>query len=249
MTMDRKTLNHHLEQVHNKTMLSANLKELVYGGIDGIVTTFAVVAGFAGATQISGDAQDAVMPVTIVLIFGLANLFADGFSMGVGDFLSGRAEKKLYNMERAKEEREIKESVDFEYDETILILKENGFSEDEAYKIADIYKTNPTFWVDFMMRYELEMSHPEESPVKSAVITFISFLVFGSIPLLPYIFNMTAFATQFVIASVFTAIALGLLGFIRARFTKEHTLLSMAEIMGLGMFAAFIAYFVGTLFV
>jgi VIT1/CCC1 family predicted Fe2+/Mn2+ transporter len=72
--------------------------------------------------------------------------------------------------------------------------------------------------------------------------------VFGSIPLLPYIFDINIFITQFITASIFTALALALLGFIRSRFTKEHVFLSIAEVVGLGMFAAFIAYFVGTLF-
>lgn len=247
--MDKAELDEHLTQDHKKTLFSENLKELVYGGIDGIITTFAVVAGFTGATMVAGDNPEVVIPVTIVLIFGLANLFADGFSMGVGDFLSSRAEKKLFDKERAKEIDWIKTREDFEYDETVLLLKENGFDEEKAHALANIYKTNPEFWANFMMRYELNMTQPEDAPVRSALITFVSFITFGAIPLLPYIFDMTIFYNQFVAASIFTALALALLGFIRSRFTKECTLLSMAEIVGLGMFAAFIAYFVGTLFV
>jgi VIT1/CCC1 family predicted Fe2+/Mn2+ transporter len=248
MAIDRPTFDHHLSNVHNQTVFSANLKELVYGGIDGTITTFAVVAGFAGATLI-GEDGNSVIPITIVLIFGLANLFADGFSMGVGDFLSSRAEKKLFEKEWAKESLAIKEDEKYEYDETILLLQENGFKKKEAIALTDIYKKNPDFWTDFMMRYELDMAHPEESPTRGALITFVSFLVFGAIPLLPYIFNMTNILSQFVIASIFTALALSILGLIRAQFTKEPILLSMIEIVGLGMFAAFIAYFVGTLFV
>ncbi len=248
MTIDRNTFEEHLLEMHNQTFISANLKELVYGGIDGIITTFAVVAGFTGATMTSGNGESAIIPVTIVLIFGLANLFADGFSMGVGDFLSSRAEKKLFEREWNKENDAIKNNEQFEYDETVLLLKENGFKKDDAIALTNIYKKNPKFWADFMMRYELEMARPEKSPVKGAMVTFISFLVFGSIPLLPYIFDITVFTTKFITASIFTAFALALLGFVRSRFTKEHIFLSMAEVVGLGMFAAFIAYFVGTLF-
>ncbi|MEN8251994.1 MAG: VIT1/CCC1 transporter family protein [Patescibacteria group bacterium] len=245
--MDRKIMDDHLKEAHNQTMLSENLKELVYGGIDGIITTFAVVAGFTGAMA-SQDAN-VVIPVTVVLIFGLANLFADGFSMGVGDFLSSRAEKKLFEKEKQKESKEIIENEEFEYDETVLILRENGFSDEDANALADIYKKNPEFWADFMMRYELEMAHPEESPVRGAIITFTSFLVFGAIPLLPYIFEFTSSGKRFVVASIFTLFALALLGFIRAKFTREKYIFSVLEIVGLGMTAAFIAYFVGTLFV
>jgi VIT1/CCC1 family predicted Fe2+/Mn2+ transporter len=58
------------------------LAEVIYGANDGIVTTFAVVAGVAGA---------ALSP-SIVLVLGLANLFADGFSMGMSNYLSRRSE-------------------------------------------------------------------------------------------------------------------------------------------------------------
>ncbi|XLQ19951.1 MAG: VIT1/CCC1 transporter family protein [Candidatus Moraniibacteriota bacterium] len=244
--MDREILNNHLKQVHNQTIFSANLKELVYGGIDGIITTFAVVAGFTGASMTSDESI--TIPVTVVLVFGLANLFADGFSMGVGDFLSSRAEKKLFEKEWKKEYKEIKETEKFEYDETVLILTENGFTKEDAVALADIYKRNPEFWADFMMRYELNMAHPEDSPVKAASITFISFIMFGAVPLLPYMFDIPSFDGRFATASIFAAIALGVLGIIRARFTKECVIISVLEIVGLGMTAAFIAYFVGTLF-
>lgn len=248
--MKEKTiLQQHLEQDHQQTMLSGYLKEIVYGGIDGIVTTFAVVAGFTGATAVMGGENTAgIIPVTIVLIFGLANLFADGFSMGVGDYLSSRAEKKLFEKEQLKEHNEIKNNEEFEFEETVEILQGHGFSQKDAQDLTKIYARNQDFWVDFMMRYELDMAQPSESPVIGAVITFISFLFFGTIPLLPYIFTITAIGQQFAIASSFTAAALGLLGIIRARFTRESVFLSIVEIVGLGMFAAFIAYFVGTLF-
>lgn len=248
--MDEETLQYHLKHVHKQTALSENLKELVYGGIDGIITTFAVVAGFTGATMMatSQNENGMVISVSVVLIFGLANLFADGFSMGVGDFLSSRAEKKLFDKELRKEVSAIKDDEKFEYDETIFILMENGFTKDDAHTITNIYKKNPKFWAEFMMRYELNMTHPDNSPVRSAVITFIAFIVFGAIPLLPYIFEISSFDGQFMMAAIFAALALVLLGFIRAKFTKESIITSMSEIVGLGMAAAFIAYFVGTLF-
>ncbi|MEL6741600.1 MAG: VIT1/CCC1 transporter family protein [Planctomycetota bacterium] len=61
------------------------LKDFVYGAIDGTVTTFAVVAGVAGAS----------LSVRIVMILGLANLLADGFSMAVSNYLGTRAEEDL----------------------------------------------------------------------------------------------------------------------------------------------------------
>ncbi len=62
------------------------LSEFVYGGIDGAVTTFAVVAGSIGASLSSG----------IILILGFANLFADGFSMAVSNYLAVKSRTELY---------------------------------------------------------------------------------------------------------------------------------------------------------
>ncbi|MDZ7786483.1 MAG: VIT1/CCC1 transporter family protein [Candidatus Saccharibacteria bacterium] len=61
------------------------LSEFVYGGIDGVVTTFAVVAGATGAR----------FDVTVILVLGFSNLIADGFSMGVGSYLSTKSEREL----------------------------------------------------------------------------------------------------------------------------------------------------------
>jgi VIT1/CCC1 family predicted Fe2+/Mn2+ transporter len=87
--------------------LTEYFKEVIYGGIDGIVTTFAVVAGFSGAA-LSTDTTTQ-LTFMVVLLFGLANLFADAASMGLGNFLSVRSEKDLYNVTRAREERRIRE--------------------------------------------------------------------------------------------------------------------------------------------
>ena len=63
------------------------IAEIIYGANDGIVTTFAVVSGVAGAA----------LDPTIVLILGLANLLADGFSMGMSNFLSRRSERDYHS--------------------------------------------------------------------------------------------------------------------------------------------------------
>lgn len=68
-----------------KRHLEDYLSEFVYGGIDGAVTTFAVVAGATGAKF---DTQ-------VILVLGFANLIADGFSMSVGSYLSKKSEHEV----------------------------------------------------------------------------------------------------------------------------------------------------------
>lgn len=234
----------HLKKEHRASPLQTYLKEIVYGGNDGIVTTFAVVAGFAGANL----AVTSPLGFLTVLIFGFANLFADGLSMGLGNFLSLRAEQDVYKAEEAKERHEIRTNPKMEREETIDILEEYGFTKDQAKKLTDIYATNEKYWVSFMMNYELEMANPQgENPFYTGLATFLSFMVFGFIPLTPYLLQLPA-ASAFSSSVIATTAALLLLGLLRWRVTGEGLIRSVAEIMVVGGTAAFIAYFVGTLF-
>src|SRR3989338_3311388 len=112
-------LEEHLRKEHKRTPFSQYLREIVYGGNDGIVTTFAVVAGFAGAQK---DPASSAVPVISVLLFGLANLIADGLSMSLGSFLSLRANQDVYGNEHAKESHEIIHDPENEFKETVEIL-------------------------------------------------------------------------------------------------------------------------------
>lgn len=235
-------LKKHLQHEH-KTSISGYLKEIVYGGSDGIVTTFAVVAGFTGAQ--SGMLSN--YPVFIVLIFGLANLFADAFSMGMGSVLSILSDRDVYKSEKEKEIYEIRNNTSAEKAETIFILKKQGFSDENAKKITELYSKNEDYWAEFMMRYELEMPSSEnENPILRGAATISSFIFFGFIPLIPYILLNTD--NKFYTSILFAVLALILLGVLRWKVTTQTLLRAVGEIVLLGGIAATIAYFVGTLF-
>jgi VIT1/CCC1 family predicted Fe2+/Mn2+ transporter len=241
-------LKNHLADEHHQSAFADYFKEVIYGGIDGIVTTFAVVAGFSGAAL--SNETTTQLSFVVVLLFGLANLFADAASMGLGNFLSVRSEKDLYNSARDKETNEIRNNADMEYQETVTIMMQKGFSEEQAVTLADVYKTNEEYWVDFMMTHELEMPDPRgENPIATGFATFISFVIFGSIPLLPFIFFETA-TTSFVftLSIVGTAIALFTLGLLKWRVIGSDLFKSLFEVVAVGSVAAFIAFYVGTLF-
>ena len=134
----------HIREEHGISVVSSHLKEIVYGGTDGIVTTFAVVAGFAGVNS----APNVALPIMTVLLFGLANLFADGLSMGLGDFLSQRAENEMFQHHKSIELAEIKTNPDHEAKETIDLLVEKGFAKEDAKALTEIYQKNPDYWAE-----------------------------------------------------------------------------------------------------
>lgn len=223
-------------------------KEVIYGGIDGIVTTFAVVAGFSGAMLSNGDT--AQFTFMVVLLFGLANLFADATSMGLGNFLSVRSDNDLYIASRKKEEENLKNNTEKEVIVTINLLQEKGFSEADANTLVSVYKNNHEYWTDFVMNHKLEMSDTRGiNPVYTGLATLLSFLFFGTIPLLPFIFMEVELADKaFYFSLIGTFVALIILGLLKWRITGVSIFAALSEVILVGGVAAGIAYYVGTFF-
>ncbi len=238
-------LKAHLAQEHSRSPFSKFLKEIVYGGTDGIVTTFAVVAGFSGA---QAGAEIMSIPIFVVLLFGFANLLADGASMGIGNFLGVQAGQDLYKKEEEKERLEVERNLELEKAETIAILTQKGFDEKDAIEITKLYAKNEPYWVEFMMRDELDMPNPKgESPLLTGIATAISFVCFGIIPLLPFLI-LPQMGSYFQMSIIFTMSALLLLGLLRYKVTGMTIVRSVGETIILGGISASIAYFVGSLF-
>lgn len=238
------SLAQHRKEEHNISPFSTYLKEIVYGGTDGIVTTFAVVAGFAGAGQeVAGS-----IPVLSVLLFGFANLFGDGVSMAFGSFLSARSEQDVYKSEKAKEVKEVRENVPQEKEETHEILTQKGFTTTQAETLTEIFATNKKYWVEFMMQYELGMSNPDgENPAFISLATFSAFIVCGLLPLVPFLFFLHH-PNAFYFSVFTTAGALICLGYFRYKVTRRNIWKSIGESLVLGSLAASVAYGVGVLF-
>ena len=237
-------MRRHVAQEHKINPFSTYLQEIVYGGNDGIITTFAVVAGFNGASQ----NPLSTLPVLAVLIFGFANLFADSMSMGLGNFLSLRSEQGRYRALKEKELLEIRNNPSAEKEETIDILTSRGFTKQDAQVITSFYSKNEDYWAEFMMKYELEMATPLlENPYLTGLATILAFMFFGFIPLTPYLF-LSINQSTFILSTIFAFAAMIVLGLIRWRVTKDSIIRSVGEIVFVGGIAAVIAYFVGSFF-
>lgn len=214
------------------------VKSLVYGGLDGIITTFAVVAGVAGASLSPG----------IVLIMGFANLIADGFAMAVGDYLSTKSENEYMRSERAREGWEVDNYPEGEKRELIELYMEKGIPQEDAESVVEIISRHKEAWLDIMMVEELGIVESDESPLRGAVATFCSFVTFGFVPLAAHLattFNTDLRPRAFVIACVLTALTLFTLGALKVRITEKHWLLSGLEMLLVGGIAASAAYGIG----
>ncbi|MFT4303396.1 MAG: VIT1/CCC1 transporter family protein [Candidatus Woesearchaeota archaeon] len=213
------------------------LKSAVYGGLDGIITTFAIVAGVAGAALSSN----------VVIILGFANLIADGLSMAVGDYLSRKAESEYHVAEKERESWEIKHYPNGEKREMEQIYVKKGISKSDSKKMVSILSKYPEAWLDEMMLKELNITEQTESPINNAFVTFFSFLIFGFIPLFFYIINLFSSINfnSFFAASLFTGLTLFLLGSLKAKITQRNWFKSGSEMLIVGSIAAMAAYFIG----
>jgi VIT1/CCC1 family predicted Fe2+/Mn2+ transporter len=220
-----------------ESWFQTHLAEIVYGGIDGSVTTFAVVAGAAGAHLDSA----------VVLILGFANLFADGFAMSVGAYLSNKSEQDNYKHQKAIEYQEIEEMPGEERDEIREIYRAKGFEGELLEQIVDTITADRERWVDVMMKEELEMSPARKSPFAIGAATLLSFILIGFIPLLVYVWDFTIGFTAdlFMSAAVLTTIAFAGIGFLKSSVTHMSRIRGVAETVLLGVLAASLAYLVG----
>lgn len=212
--------------------------EFVYGGIDGAITTFAVVSGAAGA-----DAA-----IYWVLIFGFANLIADGFSMSIGNYFSVKSEHDNFEKHVAIEYWEIEHLRQKEIQEIREIYQAKGFKGELLEQVVEVIISNNDVWVDTMMKEELEMVKNDKTPLKTALATFISFNLIGFIPLLSYVLTLFIEIDKnllFPVSCVGTAIALGLVGYMRGWVTQTSKFKGFYQTILLGGLAAFLAYYVG----
>ncbi len=213
------------------------IKSFVYGGLDGTITTFAVVAGVAGASLSSN----------VILILGFANLIADGIAMAFGDILSTRAEQQYHAAERAREEWELENYPEGETRELKELYVEKGLSEEDSDTLVEILAKYPDFMVDVMMTDELGIIEDDESPILNGLVTFGSFVVFGFVPLLIFVVQhfVELEIDSMVWACGLTALTLFGLGVTKGKFSSVKWWKSGLEMLFLGGIAAVAAFYIG----
>lgn len=228
-------------KLHNEIAIGGGLqhylREFVYGGIDGAVTTFAVVAGAVGAN----------LDPAIIIILGFANLLADGFSMSVGAYLSAKSDQENFDKHKAVEYWEVDNLPEKERQEIEEIYAEKGFKGELLQQVVDVITSDRDRWVDEMMKDELQMMEETKSPFKIGLATLISFILVGFIPLMIYVYDYfqdTRFDV-FLWTSIFTGLAFAAVGWMKSYVNQTNIFKSVGETLGLGLLAAMVAYFVG----
>jgi len=235
------SLTHTPEAIQNRILYGPRhtyLRDFIYGAIDGIVTTFAVVSGVAGAGLSMG----------IVIVLGVANLVADGFSMAVSNFLGTRAEEQLREAAREMEEEHIDKIPHGEREEVRQIFANKGFKGEDLEKIVEVITSDRKLWIDTMIKEELGLPLEGPEPWKAGFSTFTSFFILGSLPLISFLvlwFNPHLKFDPFLVSSVVTGAAFFVVGTFKSLFVNEKWYLAGLETLFVGGVAAVLAYTVG----
>lgn len=227
------------EQLHG-SFDSKYLKAAVYGANDGIITTFAVVAGVAGAG----------LSPSIVLTLGFANLIADGISMGIGDYLGEKSENRFKQYQYEVEKWEMEHIPEEEKKELFAFFTKRGVKHADAHSLTELATQYPVLWSELGF-YDEMGSSPEiqTGEWKTGAITFVSFVISGALPLMPYVlaafglFSQTS--NQFMFSIGATAVALFTVGSSRTFVTKGKWWWNGLEMLGIGAIAAVAAFFTG----
>lgn len=227
---------YHDEDWH--TPKGRQIREVVFGMNDGIVSTVGFIAGVTGAI---GESR-------LVFLSGMAAITAGAVSMFIGAYMASKSQKEFFEKEIARERREIIENPDKEREEIREIFLDHGFTDDEAEMIVHRVTQDKDRWVKFMMRDELGIVDENfDNPLKVGLLMGISFII-GGLPLIfPYVFihdSFTALKVTIAIAiTVLFAIGIG-----KTVLTKTSWWKSSLEVVLLGSLAAGVGYVLGWIF-
>lgn len=208
------------------------LRDWVYGGIDGSVTTFAVVTGVVGAH----------LSPTIILILGVANLLGDGFSMAASNYSGTQTERQETDALRVREGRHIDVDPDGEREEVRQIFAAKGFSGDALEHAVGIVTSDRDRWIGFMLAEEYGLPQQIRSAMSAALSTFSAFLLCGAIPLLPFAFGLPR---PFAISMIATLSVFFAIGSIKSRWLVVSWWRAGIETLAIGGLAAALAYVAG----
>jgi len=221
----------------HKNYGSGTLRAGVFGVNDGLVSNTCLVMGVAGAGT----------SASVILLTGVAGLLAGAFSMGAGEFISMLSQKEMFEHQIGQEKDELQRYPKEEAEELALIYEARGIPIKEARHVANHLIQNPEKALDTLSREELGLN-PDElgSPMGAALSSFLTFSVGASLPLIPYVFGLSAHGI--LIASLISGTALFCVGAALSLFSGRSAFLGGVRMLAIGSAAAAATYYIGSLF-
>ena len=220
----------------HRTIHGGSLRAAVFGANDGLLSNFSLVMGIAGANA----------EPRFVLLAGIAGLLSGASSMAAGEYVSVRSQREVYEQQIAMERQELEMSPDEEREELSLIYQAKGIPSGQAEELAERILSNPDTAINTLAREELGLDPAElGSPWVAAASSFVAFAAGAVIPVIPYL--LLSGNAAFVISAVVCGTGLFILGGLVSIFTARGLLFSGFRMLGIGIIAAAVTYFIGRL--
>jgi len=231
---------HHPDEIRKRLKRPVKpqyISDAVLGGIDGCVTTFAVVSSVIGAG----------LPSSIALILGFANLISDGFSMAVSNFESVKTDNEYIHSLRKTEEEHIDKVPEGEREEIRQIFQAKGFDGATLEKIIETITQDRQLWIQTMLTEEHGVNLTTVNPLKAALATISTFICVGAVPLFPFFINTIEMQQQFILSASFAAIMFFSIGAIKGLIYVKPIFSSGLSTLLTGSLAASLAFTTGYL--
>lgn len=226
----------HHEHKHKYLTTAGNIRAAIFGVNDGLISNISLVLGIAGATSNQN----------LIILSGIAGLFAGAFSMAAGEYISVRSQREFFEYQIHLERQELALYPEEEAAELALIYEARGIPKVDAAQLSKLIISNPEKALDTLAREELGLNPAElGSPWGAAISSFISFAFGAAIPLIPFLWG--TYKWNLSIAILLTALTLFSIGATLSLFTNKSALLSGLRMLGIGAGAGAITYLVGHL--
>jgi VIT1/CCC1 family predicted Fe2+/Mn2+ transporter len=219
---------------------SSYIRDVVFGFGDGVNTSLGIVAGIGGAT----------IGVDIVILAAIIGMFTGAKAMAVQNYLAVKSQKEILESEIEREEYEIENKPEDERKEIEQIYKAKGFEGDELKLVVDRITSDKKIWLKTMLTEELGLNlEIIGNPIKGAIVMFVSFLIGGVLPILPYFIVKIGFINNFVALMIAISISLAssfIIGAIKGRLAKRSWIKGGLEMSLLGTGIALLGYGIGS---
>lgn len=233
----REWIAEHLATERRASAWLGEVREIIFGAQDGLVSTLAVVATVAGASQQS-------FPIVVA---GVASGLAGVFSMAAGEYIGSKSQREIFDAQIADERQEIEERPGESEAEVAFMLAEEGLDEDEAARVAGLLAKRPEVLLRTMVSKELGIQVEDEhgSVLQGALLMGAAFGLGAAVPVLPFLLLPVWLALP--VAAVATGGVLFAIGVIKSRWTKRSAFRSGVEVLLLAAVAGVAGYILGTL--
>ena len=233
--MKREVLGMEAWEIHG----GGGVRDMVFGANDGLVSTLAFVAGVFGA----------ITNTHIILLSGIAELFAGTISMAAGAYQSSKSELEVFERESQRKKAKKGRTLEEKREELIKFYQAEGFKRGEAEAIVDRIAGEKEPPIQAGALEELGLA-PEElgSPVKAGVLCGVSFGLAALVPILPFAFQALGCTDALIVSIIATVATLFGVGAMKTIFSRKNWVRSGLEMMIIGASAAVITYMIGTLF-